>query len=364
MDDRAAYEAIRNTTAVYQRGRRFVEVGGLQRGELLSWVLAKPTEYAQPGTSVDTLALDDEGHPIDLLLAIFEEDRTILISDVEHGVLDELAAIAEERGLTDVTVAELDGWCAVALEGPSCWHAVEDLVEDDLASMTLMERRTATGPNGEEGMLVRAGTTAEFGYLWVGQADAEAIVQAFAERAEELEGGLITADALLRANLEINHPVFPQMFEGLTLREAGVEWLAGAGRDDDYRGQPDDLETPRSRGLIAVYAPGHEIPPAGTPVEAGGVAVGAIFLAAPQVGQPDGFALALLDAPFDVPGLDLEAAGVALRTVSRPAVDPKSWTETIGSESIGSSTFQVEGLKTLAEQDDEEPAEEPAEDEA
>jgi aminomethyltransferase len=350
MDDRAAYEAIRNTTGVYQRGHRFVEVGGLQRGELLSWVLAKPTEYAQPGTSVDTLALDDDGRPIDLVLAIFEEERTILISDVEHGVLDQLGAIAEELGLTDVTVTELEGWCAVAVEGPSCWHAVEDLVEDDLASMTLMERRPATSPDGVDGMLVRAGTTAEFGYLWVGPAPAEDTVQSFVERAEELGGGLVTADALLRANLEINHPVFPQMFEGLSLREAGAEWLAGSGRDDDYRGKSDDVDTPRRRGLVAVLAAGHEIPPAGTPVEAGGVAVGSIFLAAPQAGQPDGFALALLDTPFDVPGLDLTAGGVAVTTVSRPAVDPKSWTETIGSESVGSSTYQVEGLEFLMQQ--------------
>ncbi|MDR1512589.1 MAG: hypothetical protein LBS56_03760 [Propionibacteriaceae bacterium] len=344
MDDRAAYNAIRHATAVYARGARFVEVSGLQRAELLSWALAKSTEYAQPGTSIDTLALGDDGSPVDLVLAVFDEDRTILVSDVTDGVLDQLPALAEERGLTDVAVTPLEGWCAVAVEGPSCWTIVEDLVEDDLASMTLMERRPAKSPLGAPGILGRIGTTAEFGYLWLGEAPLEETLQSFVDRAEARDpaSGLITPAALQRAQLEVNNPVFPDMFEGLTLREAGLEWLAGAGRDDEFRGQPDDVDTPRERGLVAVHAYGHEIPAKGTPVEAGGVKVGEIFVAAPQVGQPDGFALALLDVPFDVPSLDLEAGGVPLKTVSRPAVDPQSWTETIGSRAIGSATYQAD----------------------
>jgi aminomethyltransferase len=125
--------------------------------------------------------------------------------------------------------------------------------------------------------------------------------------------------------------------EGLSLRQAGVEWLAGSSREDDYRGRPAEVGEPRSRGLVAVRAPGAELPAAGTAVEAGGQPVGELFLVAPQAGQPDGFALALLDVPFDVPGLDLTAGGVPVRTVSRPAVDPLSWSETIGSSTIRSS---------------------------
>ncbi|MDR1265634.1 MAG: hypothetical protein LBK42_08780 [Propionibacteriaceae bacterium] len=350
MDDAKGYQAIRQSVAVYRRGARLVEVTGAQRGQLLTHALAKSTEYAQPGTSLETLALDDDGRPIDLVLVIFEEDRAILVSDVASGVIDQLPALAQSLELTDLAQSELDDWCAIAVEGPSSWRIVEDLVDDDLASMTLNERRPARSPLGDAGILVRTGQTAEYGYLWLGRAEAGPTEAAFLNRALAEGGAEATPDALLRAKLEINHPVFPQAMEGLSLRQAGVEWLAGSSREDDYRGRPAELGEPRSRGLVAVRAPGAELPATGTTVEAGGQPVGSLFLVAPQVGQPDGFALALLDAPFDVPGLDLTAGGVYLRTVSRPAVDPLSWSETVGSSTIRSSAHWQAQEQLLNEQ--------------
>ncbi|MDR1807947.1 MAG: hypothetical protein LBR33_08575 [Propionibacteriaceae bacterium] len=353
MDDAQAYEAIRHSVAVYRRGQKFVEVEGSQRGELLSHVLAKSSEYVQSGSSLETLCLDDDGRPIDLVLAVVDEDKTLLVTDVEDGAVAHLAEAAEELGLDDVTITPLDGWVAVAVEGPKCWRIVENLIEDDLASMALNERRPATSPLGAPGLLVRTGWTAEFCYLWLGQAPAEETLASFVARAEGEGGGACTPDALLRAKLEVNSPVFPQLYEGLTLREAGHEWLDGVGRDDDYRGRNEDTDTPRQRGLIAVRAYGQDIPPAGTPVEAGGTPVGSIFLAAPACGQPDGYALALLDVPFEVPGLELTAGGVAVKTISRPAVDPESWGERIGSEVAGSSLHYEELENMLSAQQDE-----------
>ncbi|MDR1449422.1 MAG: hypothetical protein LBI84_04355 [Propionibacteriaceae bacterium] len=331
MVDAVAYEAIRRTAAVYRRGVRFTEVTGAQRGELLTYALAKSTEYAQPGAAVESLALDEAGRPIDFVMVLFEEDRMVIVSETAAGLAAELPGLAAELGLADVSVSDLAGWAAVAAEGPKSWQVVADLIDDDIAGLTLNQIRPSVLPDGlGSGWLARVGMTAEYGYLWIGPADAEAVLGLFAGRAEAVGGAPATPAALRRAALEVNQPLFPEMYEGLSLREAGAEWVAGAGRDDKFRGQPDDDPAPRSRGLVAVVSRGQDLPPAGAAVEAGGVKVGTVFLAAERVGQPDGFGLALLDAPFDVPGLDLEAAGTALRTVSRPAVDPLSWAEAIG----------------------------------
>ena len=339
MDDAQSYEAIRNTIAVYTRGKRFFEVTGLQRTELLNWVLAKNTEYVMPGTCVESLALNEDGRPIDLVLAIFEEERTLLISDVEDGVLDNLAPIIEELGLEDIEVNELKGWCAVGVEGPNCYEVLNDLIEDDIATMTLNERRDADSPLGAPGILARIGKTAEYGWTWLGEADEAATYQAFLERVEENDGGPATEQALYRAQLEVNNAIFPDMFEGVTLREAGMEWFAGSGREDDYRGRPAEDAGFRERGFIAVEAPGHDMPEKGTPVMAGDTKVGEIFLKAPLVGTDRGYGLALLDAPFEVPGLDLMCDGVEIKTIPRPAVEPISWVQPIG-EQTGPTALQ------------------------
>ncbi|MDR0416132.1 MAG: hypothetical protein LBH76_02225 [Propionibacteriaceae bacterium] len=331
MDESVAYDAIRKTAAVYRRDARFAEVTGAQRGDLLSFALAKSTEYAQPGTAVESLALAASGQPIDYVLAFFEEDRVVLASEAERGLLDELADLVAELGLADVAVSALPNMIAVAVEGPKSWTVVTDLVEDDLAGLTINQVRPSALPDGlGTGWLARVGKTAEYGYLWVGEADVDAVVNLMVDRAAAAGGGLTSPAALRRAAMEINNPLFPEMFEGLTLREAGGEWVAGAGREDEFRGQPESDEEPRARGLVAIVAPGADLPSVGSAVEAGGTPVGTVFLAADRCGQPDGFGLALLDAPFDVPGLALASAGVALRTVSRPAVDPMSWVEMIG----------------------------------
>jgi aminomethyltransferase len=331
MDDRAAYEAIRRTAGAYRRATRFAAVTGVQRGDLLSYALAKSTEYAQPDTAVESLALDADGRPVDFVMALFEEDRVILLSEAESGLIDQLPALAEELGLDAVAVAELPGWTAVGVEGPKSWAVVADLIEDDVAGLTLNQVRPSVLPDGlGSGGLARVGMTAEYGYLWLGEADGDQVLDLFAGRAAAVGGAVTTPAALRRAAMEVNQPLFPEMYEGLSLREAGAEWVAGAGRDDDFRGRPAEDSGPRSRGLVAVTAEAADLPPVGTAVEAGGQPVGTVFLAADRCGQPDGFGLALLDVPFDVPGLALTAAGAALRTVARPAVDPRSWAEAIG----------------------------------
>jgi len=333
MTDVQDYEVLRSSAGVYARGRAFVHISGPDTDVLLRYLLAKSTEYAQPGTVVGSLALDDSGHPIDYVLAIIGDFEAILVSDDASRLLAHIPELAAVMGMADVTITPLDGWAGVAVEGPAAWKVVDGYIDDDISAIALDDWVTATIPGVlDDGRLVRTGTTGEYGYLIFGQASQTDLVNTVAaQAAETVGGGLVGQSALLRACIEMSHPVFPDVFaDGVSLREAGAMWAAGAGREDDYRGKSGIGDQPRTRGLVAVEVINGDIPPKGSVVLAGIEEIGHIHLVTPRAGQDNGLGLALLDTPFHVPGLTLSAGDIDLHTISRPTADLRSWIEPIG----------------------------------
>jgi len=319
------YQAIRSEAAVYARGSRIVELTGRDRQRLLEHVVARSTEYAQPGTVLDSLVLDSDGRPIDLVLVLTDEHRVILLSDEEPsaGVLGELESIATGLGLDDVCVTLRADLSAVAVEGPLAWRVVGPLLDEDVAGLLLGEWRTAVIPGSEaRAVIARTGTTAEYGYVVIAELAPEALASWIGGLAEVEGGRVVDARAVVRARMEVDHPLPAGQFDGISVREAGAGWLAGVARLDSFRGRTDD-EGELSRRLIAVVS--EDDLQTGAEVRAVDVVVGRIQVVAPRVGQPTVIALALLDRPFDVPGLTLGCGGAEVRTVSRPAVEPTSW---------------------------------------
>jgi aminomethyltransferase len=351
LDTTSGYHALRNTAGAYRRGTSILSVTGADRAALVSHVCAKRTEFAQPGTVTESIALSPDGRVGALILVIVEDERILLASD--QVVRIDADAIAAALGLTQVTVTDVTaGFTAASVEGPRSWRAVDELVDDDISSVLLNELRAisvaasaetaeaaevgaagAAGATAVPGLLARVGTTAEYGYLILIEAPA-AVVDALdvaVRLAEQVGGGEVNRESLLRAQAEVSHPLVPAQFEGLSIAEAGALWTLSADREDDFSGSSVlDAGLP-GRRLIAVTAPASDAPEAGTAVFAGDEQVGRIQVSLARAGQPNGFALALLDTPFHVPGLTLRAAGTELLTVSRPAVDPISWAEPIGS---------------------------------
>jgi aminomethyltransferase len=348
LDTTSGYHALRNTAGAYRRGTSILSVTGADRAALVSHVCAKRTEFAQPGTVTESIALSPEGRVDALILVIVEDERILLASD--QVVRIDADAIAAVLGLTQVTVTDVTaGFTAASIEGPRSWRAVDELVDEDISSVLLNELRaisvaasaeTAEAAGAAEsvkpassGLLARVGTTAEYGYLILIEAPA-AVVDALdvaVRLAEQVGGGEVNRESLLRAQAEVSHPLVPAQFEGLSIAEAGALWTLSADREDEFSGSSVlDAGLP-GRRLIAVTAPESDAPEAGTAVFAGDEQVGRIQVSLARAGQPNGFALALLDTPFHVPGLTLRAAGTELLTVSRPAVDPISWAEPIGS---------------------------------
>ena len=333
LDTTAGYHALRNTAGAYRRGTSVLSVTGPDRTAFVSHLCAKRTEFAQPGTVTESIALSDDGTVESLILVVVEDERILLVSD--QVVTIDAAAIAHELELPQVDVADVTaGFTAASVEGPQSWRAIQQLIDDDISSVLLNELRSISVPGTTApALLARVGTTAEYGYLILVEAPShETDALDLAVRlAGEAGGGEVDHHALHRAQAEVSHPLVPAQFDGLSLAEAGALWTLSADRDDDFRGRSVLVAARPDRRIVAVTAPGADAPDVGAPVFAGETQVGRIQVSLARAGLPDGFALAVLDTPFHVPGLTLTSHGVELLTVSRPAVDLVSWAEPIGS---------------------------------
>ncbi|MBP2265550.1 aminomethyltransferase [Pseudarthrobacter sp. PvP004] len=324
------YEAIRSTAAVYPTGEFVLEIAGEQRAELVSFLLAKRSEFAQPGSVVESLVLREDASVAGHVAAYVEEERVLLIADQPIDV--DITIIAKHRGLESVRVTDLsDSTAVVAVEGPVAWKIVQNFADEEIAGVLLGESCTATLPvSAQPATIIRTGTTAEYGYLVLApNTDRGTLLEFLLTTATEFGGQRVGTEALQRAQAEVSHPLYPEQFDGLTVREAAALWMLSADRDDEFLGSDQLNKETAVRSLVAVNAV-TSIPAAGTSVTSGDTEVGRIHHVLPSAGQPQGFALALLNAPFNVPGLELLADGVTLTTISRPSVDPVSWTEPIG----------------------------------
>ncbi len=320
------YSAIRRSAAAYERTGTLLAITGAGRDAVVTHVLARSTEFAQPGSVVDSLVLDDDGAVIDSVVAIMDESRTLIHSDVAGGLGEEVEDASRTVGVQDVTVDALEGWAAIGVEGPRSWEVVRDLLDEDIASLLLNEWRPIHLPGAVTALLARTGTTAEYGYLVIADLPAEQILERIRPALDGVDGAVVGPQALLRARLEVNHPVVPAQFTGLTPLEAGAGWAAGVGRQDAFRGARPAVAP--DRRLVAVRS---ERPlEGGQVVEAAGRPVGRVHVCAPEIPGVTGYALALIDTPFDVPGLEVFIGGTPAETVSRPAVQPASWIEPIG----------------------------------
>ncbi|MEY9926775.1 glycine cleavage system aminomethyltransferase T [Catenulispora sp. GP43] len=334
------YDHLRRTVGVYAPAAGLVSLTGLERGLVLSRLLARESEYVEPNTARDSLVLDADGGVWDAVVHIELDDTGWLLSQSRADLADLVRAVAADLDEAEVADAAAE-YEAVAFEGPKAWRIAAQLVDFEVSSLVLHGAAVVapagggSGGNGGNGVLARIGSTGEFGYVLLAPVASGSAAWVL-EQAEALGGGAVGAEALARVRAEARHPQVPVYSEGLTVREAGLEWLVSWNREDDFRGAAALSADPEpERGLIHLTAPAGTAPAAGTALYAGEVAVGAVREVFATVDAADDLALGLLDKPFDVPGLTLRGTGpdgaaVKLRTVSAPVVVPLSWSERIG----------------------------------
>ncbi|MGH4030349.1 hypothetical protein ACQB60_15570 [Actinomycetota bacterium Odt1-20B] len=364
-----------------------VRIEGMERADVLARLLARDSAYVEPDTVRDSLVLEEDGAIRDVVTHIELDESSWLFSpsrpDLAELVRETVRACGVAEAVTVTDAAE--DHVAVAFEGPASWRIAEKLLDEEISGLVL-HGVGHVRLDGTDCVMARTGTTGEYGYLLIAPRPADAAAWV-AEQARSLGGGRVGADALARARGEVRHPVLPELTEGLSVREAGLEWLVSWGREDPFRGSAALAACDRrARGLTPVLLAASEqasaavpapvpAPAPGTAVYAGDRRVGEVRWCAPAVGGPvvdvpaggapagdvpaDGvpavdapagegpatvgpasgepagggpvLAFAVLDAPFDVPGLDLVAdGGTPVRTVSSPVVVPTSWSERLG----------------------------------
>lgn len=334
MTAQTDYQIIRNATAVRTLGAPLVRLTGDDRLEFLDGFLSKSSDFVDPDTTRECLALEDDGRPFAIMLHLELDEVSWLVprSAVSVGELvDYLGTMDVPDGVT-VEVAP-SGWRAIAFEGAGAWRVAEDFIDYDISGLVLHGITEITIPGADRGtsaVMARVSTSGEYGYLVI--TDAVDIAElTIAERARALGGAVIDDEALARVEAEAGTPHYAFGVRGHDLTEMDLSWLIDWNRIGEFRGS-DALTAPtrEQRRLVPFTAPaGSRVEPS-SPVLADGQRVGEVLYVTPPANPDEELGFAIVEAPFWVPGLELTLDGedgLTIRTVTLPRVLARSSVE-------------------------------------
>lgn len=334
MTAQTDYQIIRNATAVHTLGAPLVRLTGDDRLEFLDGFLSKSSDFVDPDTTRECLALEDDGRPFAIMLHLELDEISWLVprNAVSVGELvDYLGTMDVPDGVT-VEVAP-SGWRAIAFEGAGAWRVAEDFIDYDISGLVLHGITEITIPGADRGtsaVMARVSTSGEYGYLVI--TDAVDIAElTIAERARALGGAVIDDEALARVEAEAGTPHYAFGVRGHDLTELDLSWLIDWNRIGEFRGS-DALTAPtrEQRRLVPFTAPaGSRVEPS-SPVLADGQRVGEVLYVTPPANPDEELGFAIVEAPFWVPGLELTLDGedgLTIRTVTLPRVLARSSVE-------------------------------------
>ena len=334
MTAQTDYQIIRNATAVHTLGAPLVRLTGDDRLEFLDGFLSKSSDFVDPDTTRECLALEDDGRPFAIMLHLELDEVSWLVprNAVSVGELvDYLGTMDVPDGVT-VEVAP-SGWRAIAFEGAGAWRVAEDFIDYDISGLVLHGITEITIPGADRGtsaVMARVSTSGEYGYLVI--TDAVDIAElTIAERARALGGAVIDDEALARVEAEAGTPHYAFGVRGHDLTELDLSWLIDWNRIGEFRGS-DALTAPtrEQRRLVPFTAPaGSRVEPS-SPVLADGQRVGEVLYVTPPANPDEELGFAIVEAPFWVPGLELTLDGedgLTIRTVTLPRVLARSSVE-------------------------------------
>ncbi|MEV4559180.1 aminomethyl transferase family protein [Kitasatospora sp. NPDC049285] len=331
------YTTVRSTIGVYRITAPLVRISGGDRYDLLDQFLAKASEYVEPDTVREALALNADGSPFAIVLHFEIGDDSWLLPRTPVTA-EELSAYLDALDTpSDVTVEIApEGWGATAFEGPTAWSAAAKFVEFDISGLTLHAVTESAVPGDDTAIahLARVGTTGEYGYLLISNAPEAG--HAAAVEAVVAEGGAeVGTEGLARVQAEAGMAVYAAGFAGLPVHEADLAWMVDWNRIGNFLGSEELVKpTAELAKITALAAPVGSSFENGAEVTAGGRKIGTVVWQAPSANADEELVVALLDAPFWVPGLELVAtaadgAATPLRTVTQPRVIARSLTTRI-----------------------------------
>ncbi|MEV0966199.1 MULTISPECIES: aminomethyltransferase family protein [unclassified Streptomyces] len=331
------YATVRTSVGAYRIDAPLVRLRGDDRLSFLDGLLAKSADFVEPDTVREALALRDDGTPFAILLhcEVGEESWLLPRTRITAGELRaHLDGLEVPPGVTVET--EPEGWGVTAFEGPAAWAVAAAFVDFDISGLPLHAVTEAAVPGAPAAVahLARVGTTGEYGYLLISDTP-EATHRAVLAAVREQGGHPVGREGLDRVRAEAGMALCATGFLGLTVDRADLSWMVDWDRLGEFRGSG-GLARPAADGprLTALTAsPGSRFA-AGAEVTAAGQAVGTVLWQAPSANGDEELVLALLDAPFWVPGLDLaaedeQASRRPLSTVTLPRVVARSLTTRI-----------------------------------
>jgi aminomethyltransferase len=306
------HQAVRTAAGVFDVSHMGqFELRGARALSFAQRMLSNDLDRVGPGHAQYTLLLDEDGCPVDDLIAYrFADDHVLLIVNASRVDADREWLV---RHLTDgVELEDLsEGIAMLALQGPAAPGLVElpalapfAFAEADVCGVRAIVARTGyTGEPGVE-LLVAAERA---GPLWDGLTAAGAT-----------PAGLGARDTL---RLEVCYPLYGNdLDEAHTAIEAGLGWVCALDRKD-FVGA-DALRAQRDAGdhdrLVALRVEGRGIPRQGMPVRPAGEVTSGTMSPSLEIGIGMAYVPAGLAAEGTELEIDARGRPVAARVAKKP----------------------------------------------
>lgn len=274
--------------------------------------------YLRDGMMAPTLLLDADGRILADVTAVADDaDFVLLVEGLAPEAL--LAHVAAQlRPGEEVELRPMwERYRLLGVTGPYAWELMEKYAGAEILGLPYLSAVAL-----DEEICLRAGKTGEWGYqLLVPNGLVEDRWQKLRALgavfdAEEVGLAELDAVALENAAFVIRVPTLA----ALTAPEAQLQWCLSPGKTG-YLGAEAvavQLATPPKRRLT--YAVAEGVVEVGAPVCSGDTTVGTVVHALPSPSRGGVLVLALLELAHAHPGQALEVSGVAITTVSAPAV--------------------------------------------
>jgi folate-binding protein YgfZ len=327
-NSREEYSFARKTAAVADKNyHAFFNFTGPDRARYLNAILTNNIRDVQPGQGVPSLLLNPQGHIMAELEVYGFADRLLVVT---YAMIRERTAttldkfiIMDDVVLEDVT----EQFGAVSVEGPATSKIISSLGGPALELLSELSH-VETQISGVDCRMVRRSPGDIPGAEFIATRESlPKLWQSLLDAARASGGGPIGYDALSTLRLEAGIPWFGYDFDESTLpHEAGLENSHISYTKGCYTGQ-EIVERVRSRGhvnrkRVGILFTGEIIPPAKTPLKAGGAEVGFVTRAAFSYALERPIGMAYVRREHNSVGSKLSWAGGEAEVIALPIESP------------------------------------------
>lgn len=306
-DPAAELAALRQQAALFDRSHRsrFL-VTGTDALEVLTAVFAGHVDELEEGRAMRAVALGEDGTIQDLALVARTGGIAYLVSGEPGRRADTLARLrAAAQADYDVRIDDrTETTCLIGLAGPAAAQTANDHLSDALPARMQSLHCMAFEFHGFRALAIRTSDTGEDGFeFMLAPAVAQHLIETLVAAGIPLAGH----EALEVARVEACIPAFePDLEPGLSPAEADLDVLL------DVPGGAQD------RILAALLFDGMGVPPAGTPLTAGGETAGQVRSCVRSVALNATIGLGIIDIRHALPGRELLAGADRATVVAKP----------------------------------------------